>query len=272
VKPFDKLRASRAVVAALLMSSCGAPLLKLPTGPGAPATDAPSVIAQATDACRAVNTITLEMSVSGSAGGHRLRGRLTAGLARPASARLEAVAPFGQPVFVFVASGSDASLLLPRDRRMLEHGMPADVLEAITGVPLDAAALRALVTGCATAPDASDTVAFGETWRVAPDGADNVYIRRDPSTGSGQVRWRVVATTRRGENGWRAEYSMFEGNLPRVVRLVSLPAGRFDLELDLSQVELNVALGPEAFRLQQTGAADPITLDELRRSGPLGEK
>src|SRR5438477_10811853 len=119
------------------------------------------------------------MGVHGSAGGHRLRGRLTAGLAQPASARLEAVAPFGQPVFVFVASGSDASLLLPRDRRVLEHGKPADVFEAVSGVPVDAAQLRLLVTGCAGAPDASDTVAFGDNWRVAPDGADNVYFRRD---------------------------------------------------------------------------------------------
>ena len=136
------------------------------------------------------------MSVHGSAGGHRLRGRLTAGLAQPASARLEAVAPFGQPVFVFVAVGNDASLLLPRDRRVLEHGTPADVLEAVSGVPLDAAQLRSLVTGCAATPDgpdASDTVAFGENWRVAPDGADNVYFRRDTPS----APWRLVATTRR---------------------------------------------------------------------------
>jgi hypothetical protein len=261
-----------ALAAALAVSSCGAPLLKLPAGPGSPATDAASVIAQATADCRAVNTITLEMAVSGSAGGHRLRGRLTAGLARPASARLEAVASFGQPVFIFVAGDDDASLLLPRDRRVLAHGKPADVLEAVSGVPLDAVGLRSLVTGCATAPDASDTVSFGDAWRVAPDGADNVYFRRDPSTSAGQAPWRLVATRRRGENGWRAEYSMFDHNLPRAVRIMSQPAGRFDLQLDLSQIELNVPLGPEVFRLPQTGTADPITLDELRRSGPLGEK
>ena len=269
MRPFDTLRASRAVaVAALLTSSCGAPLLRLPTGPGSPATDAASAIAQATSACRAVNTITLEMSVHGSAGGHRLRGRLTAGLARPASARLEALAPFGQPVFIFVASGNDASLLLPRDRRVLDHGKPAEVFEAVSGVPLDAAQLRSLVTGCASTPDgpdASDAVSFGDNWRVAPDGADNVYFRRDTPS----APWQLVATARR--SAWRAEYSMFENSLPHVVRIVSEPPGRFDLQLDLSQVELNVALGPEAFRLP-AGTADPITLDELRRSGPLGEK
>ena len=265
------------VASAVISVSCGAPLMKLPTGPGKPADDAASVMAQATAVCRAVNTITLEMSVHGSAGGHRVRGRLTAGLAKPSSARLEAAASFGQPLFIFVASGADASLLLPRDKRILERGRPADVLEAVSGVPLDAAALRTLVTGCANMPDASDAVSFGDNWRVAPDGMDDVYFRRDPSTrpdgarsGQDAASWRLVSTVRRA--AWRAEYSMFLNNLPRIVRIVSAPSDRFDLQLDLSQVDVNVPLGPEAFRLQQAAGADPISLEELRRSGPLGDK
>lgn len=254
------------LLAALLTASCGTPLLKLPTGPGTPAADAASVVSQATSACRAVNTITLEISVHGTAGGHRLRGRLSAGLARPASARLEAVAPFGGPVFTFVANNDDASLLLPRDRRVLEHGKAADVLEAVSGVPLDAAELRLLVTGCADKPDASDAVALGDDWRVAPDGADNVYFRREGGSGT----WRLVSTTRRG--AWRADYSMFAENLPHAVRLVSQPPGRFDLQMELSQIDVNVALGPEVFRLTRADSAAPISLDELRASGPLGEK
>jgi hypothetical protein len=252
--------------AALLTASCGTPLLKLPIGPGTPAADAASVIDQATSACRAVNTLTLEMSVHGTAGGHRLRGRLSAGLAKPASARLEAAAPFGPPVFVFVAINDDASLLLPRDRRVLEHGKAADVLEAISGVPLGAAGLRSLVTGCADKPDASDAVAFGDDWRAAPDGSDNVYFRREGGNGT----WRIVSTTKR--EAWRADYSMFENGLPHAVRLVSQPAGRFDLQMELSQVDVNVPLGPEAFRLTPAGTPTPITLEELRESGPLGVK
>ena len=245
--------------------------MKLPMGPGSPAADAASVIAQATTTCRGVNTITLEISVHGSAGGHRLRGRLTAGLAKPASARLEANAPFGPPVFIFVASDADASLLLPRDKRVLEHGKPADVLEAVSGVPLDAATLRQLITGCANAPDANDAIAFGDDWRVASDGADNVYIRRDSRGLSGvEGAWHLVATVRR--NAWRADYGMFENNLPRTIHIVSQPAGRFDLQMDLSQVEINVPIGAEAFRLDRTTGADPISLDELHQAGPLGEK
>ena len=59
------------------------------------------------------------------------------GVAAPASARLEAVAPFGPPLFIFAATDDDATLLLPRDERVLEHGRPAEVLDAVAGVPLE---------------------------------------------------------------------------------------------------------------------------------------
>ena len=52
------------------------------------------------------------------------------------------MAPFGQPLFIFVATGDDATLLLPRDERVLEHGRPDAVLEAVAGVPLGAADLH----------------------------------------------------------------------------------------------------------------------------------
>src|SRR5207247_11119018 len=136
------------VLAALISASCSARLLKLPSGAGTPAPDAAGALAEATAACRTVSTITAEMAVSGSVGGRRLRARLLAGLASPASARLEAVAPFGPPLFFFVARGGDATLYLPRDDRVLEHGRPAAVLEAIAGVPLDAADLRVTLIGC----------------------------------------------------------------------------------------------------------------------------
>jgi hypothetical protein len=265
------IKAARAAVipalVSLLSASCGVPLQKLPSGPRVPASDGAAVIDQATAACRAVSTITLEMSIRGSVGGHRMRGRLSAGLATPASARLEAVASFGQPAFFFVATDANATLFVPRDQRVA-RGRPDALLEAVAGVPLDAPALRSVVTGCAGMPNASGVQAIGDEWRVTGDGNDEIYLHRDRQTAA----WQLVSTQRRGADGWRADYSNFDRGLPRTIHLVGTRAGRFDLELDLSQVELNTPLGADAFQLQVPATAEAISVDELRRSGPLGGK
>jgi hypothetical protein len=52
----------------------------------------------------------------------------------------------------------------------------------------------------------------------------------------------------------------------------TLPASgaRTDLRLALSDVDINVPLGPEVFDVEIPGGADPLSLEELRRAGPLG--
>jgi hypothetical protein len=238
-----------------------------------PAPDAAAALMEATAACRAVSTLTAEVAVSGSVGGRGLRARLSAGLAAPASARLEAVAPFGQPLFFFVARGNDATLLLPRDGRVLEHGRPEAVLEAIAGVPLDAASLRVVLTGCADAPDLTRARQIGADWRVVPDGPREVYLRRDAKGGP----WRVVAAVNREADAptWRGEYRDFSTagagkGLPQTVRLASVGSNRFDLRLALSQVAINEMLDAAVFTLQIPAGAVPTTLEELKTSGPLG--
>ena len=104
---------------------------------------------QATTRCIEVNTLTAEIAASGSVGGRRVRARLSAGITRPAAqgaamppgARLEAVAPFGPPLFIFVATGNDATLLLPRDNQVLEHGPAAVGARSRRGRALDTAGL-----------------------------------------------------------------------------------------------------------------------------------
>jgi len=254
-----------AVFLALIAASCAAPLMKLPGGPGAPANDAADVFAQATQACRAVSTVTAEIAVSGSVGGRRLRTRLTAGLAPPASARIEAAAPFGAPLFVLVATADDATLLLPHDGRVLQHGRPGAVLEALAGVPLDMANLRLALTGCASAANTAGAQRLGDDWRLLPEGTNDLYLHYDKQPGG----WRLVAVVHHPPAGaqWRAEYRDFDAGLPRSVRLAG-GKDTFDLRLALSQVETNIALGPEVFRVQIPPDADPITLEELRRARP----
>jgi len=171
------------VALALAAPACGPRLMKLPSGPGTVAPDTGAVLAEATAACRDIRSLTAEIGVTGSVGGQRVRVRLVGGFAPP-SVRLEAAAPFGAPLFIFVASDGDATLLLPRDGRVVEHGQPADLLAAIAGVPLGPSDLA-----------------------------------------------RTLA---------------------------------------LSQLETNVELKPEVFRVDIPNDAQRITTEELRRSGPLG--
>jgi hypothetical protein len=247
--------------------------MKLPSGAGTPISDAAEALREATAACRAVSTIRAEIAVSGSVGGRGLRARLLAGLAAPASARLEAVAPFGQPLLIFVARDGDATLLLPREDRVLEHGRPEAVLEAIAAVPLDAEGLRVVLTGCAVAPDGGQARQLGDDWRVVPDGTRDLYLHRE----SHAARWRIVAAVHRESSTptWRAEYGEFQtavplNGLPRTVRLASVGSNRFDLRLTLSQVDINERLDDGVFKIQIPVTATPITLSELRTAGSLG--
>jgi hypothetical protein len=262
-------RASIALAAAIATVSCAAPILKLPSTSGAAASDGRDALTQALTTCRGIRTLTAEVAVGGKVNGQRLRARLQVGLAEPASAYIEAPAPFGAPIFVFAAVNDDATLLLPRDQTVLEHGRPADVLEAIAGVPLAPAGLRATLTGCvadgevrtnATQPDAH--------WRIFP-GDDELYLHRERDADP----WRIVVVMHRSPApAWRAEYRDFVGNLPRSIHLISTPSSHFDLQLTLSDVDLNVTITPDTFRVQIPTGTKPLTIDELRNGGPLADR
>jgi hypothetical protein len=263
-----KLRAPIALAAALVTASCAASLTKLPSGPGEAAPDAAEALNQALSTCQRIRTVSAELSVRGKIGSQGMRGRLLAGLVAPADAYLEAPAPFGSPIFIYSASGDDATLLLPRDRRVLEHGRPADVFEAIAGVPLGPADLRATLTGCADAGDQARTQRIGDAWRLV-SGTSDLYLHRSKATDP----WRLVAVVHRGAGRtWRADYSDFLNDLPRSIRLTSSQAPPLDLRLVLSDLEINGTLDPATFRVQVPAGAAPMTIQELRQAGPLAER
>jgi len=145
----------------IVASACAPGRPALPTGAGQPYADAQAALDAATAACRGVRTWTAELGLSGRSGRQKLRGRLIAGLA-PGSLYLEAVAPFGQPLFRLAARDGRATLLLPRDERILRDAAPADVVEALTGVALGPDELRALVSGCVAPASAASG------WRAWP--------------------------------------------------------------------------------------------------------
>ena len=53
-------------------------------------------------------------------------------------------------------------------------------------------------------------------------------------------------------------------------RVVSSGTPRADLTVRLSDVNLNVPMDAAVFAVDVPAAAQPLTLDELRRAGPLG--
>jgi len=255
--------------AAIACAACSARLMKLPSGPGTPALDFAAAQVQATEACRRIQSLTAEIAVKGSVGGQRVRGRLIGGFT-PTATRLEAPAPFGAPLFIFVASRGDATLLLPRDARVVEHGRPAELLEAVAGVPLTPSEMLGTLTGCHVPDRLDHPQAIGDLWRTAAGGGGaKMYLHRD----SASAPWRIVSVLFPGEGlqwSWRADYDRVVNGLPGVIHLVSAQPGRFDLELTPSQVETNVELKPEVFRVDIPRDAERITTEELRRAGPFG--
>jgi hypothetical protein len=222
---------------------------------------------EASAGCRNVRTMTAELSLSGRAGSQKLRGRIVAGLERPGSMRLEGVAPFGQPVFIMVARAGRATLLLPRDGRVLADAQPAAVLEALAGVPLDAGDLLAILSGCLSAdPQPLRGRAYAGGWS-AVDLANGVtaYLRQEGD------RWRISAGTR---DRLTIEYTDFYQGRARRIRLRTADDASVaaDLTLELSQVDTNVAIDPKAFSVLVPAGTTPLTIEELRRQGPLGSQ
>jgi len=216
-------------------------------------------------ACTGVRTLTAEIGMSGRAGRQRLRGRVVAGFARPASMRLEGVAPLGATAFILVARGENATLLLPRDEpRVLRGPKPEDILGALTGVALGPADLQAILTGCVVpAPQAMEARRHANGW-ASIDLAGGARLYLEPARGG----WTLRAATRAG---WQIEYPAWSADFPQSVRLQSSqPDVNVDLTAALSQIETNKDLEDAAFTVNVPPGADPIMLDELRDSGPLG--
>jgi hypothetical protein len=245
--------------------ACAPRRLKLPPGPGAPFDGFAAAYADASRACAGVRTLTAELALSGRAGRTKLRGRVLAGVERPDRVRLEGVAPFGAPAFIFVSRDGRATLFLPRDDRVLRDAPAASIVEALTGVPLGPADLAAALSGCAVpAAEASGGRRFSDGW-AAVDLASGatVYLRQ------GGTAWMIVAAIGRG---YTVEYPDWLGDRPARVRVrtpdaAAVPA---DLSVALSQVDINVDLEEAAFEVDVPAGAQPIALDELRQAGPLG--
>ncbi len=247
----------------VLAAGCGSRLVTLPTDPGAPLPDFAEIHKSASASCSRVRTLTAELSLSGRAGGRAVRGRAIVGFERPASIRLEGVAPFGPPAFILAGGGADATLYLPRDDRVLRNARAEDILGALTGVALGPSDLMAVLTGCVSSMPVAASGRLHQNGWAAIDLVDGttVYLARVGTA------WQPRAAQR---PGWQIGYPDWQGEFPATVRLQATdPSIRVDLSAGVSQLEANVAIDPAAFMVKVPDDTLSLTIDELRDAGPL---
>jgi outer membrane lipoprotein-sorting protein len=245
-----------------LLTACAPKSLTLPSPGGTPVPNASELHAKLASTCVGVRTLTAELGLSGRAGDQRIRGRAVVGFEAPGDMRLEGLAPIGQPAFILVSRQSEATLLLPRDDRVLRDASAADILGALTGVALAPSDLQAILTGCVVPePKVVSGTAQDDWIVVALDGGATAYLRR-----TGEQAFELRAA-RRGN--WQIEYAEWQGGFPRTVRLTSTNAPSVDITARLSQIETNIDLEEAAFTVDVPKDAIAITLEELRDAGPL---
>jgi len=254
-------RSWTALICAITLSACAARVPPRPSGPDTPDPAAADTFRAATRPCAGLQTVTAELRLSGRAGSEKLRGTLHAGLAAPASVRVEAIAPFGQPVFILAGRDNRATLLMPREDSVLRDAPVATVLERLTGLALSATDLRLILTGCLSIPaDPSNGRAFANGWRAVTLGSGIVaYLKTVNGT-------PVVVAADHGD--WRVDYAQHLNGWPREVRIRSV-SGEVDVTAAIGEFELNTTLDPKAFEVAVPATAQTLTLDHLRSVMPL---
>jgi hypothetical protein len=249
--------------------SCAARVPPRPGGTATPDPTAADAFTTATAACRGFRSLEGELALSGRAAGERVRGRVLAGLESGGAVRLEAVAPFGAPFFILAGRDERATLLLPRERRVLKDTPVSEVLGRITGLALGANDLRLVLSGCLVEqPAPSEGRQWPGGWQAVTIGPERVaYLR----TTSGRP---VLVAADYGP--WHVDYSGHAAGFPRVVRVrragAVVDAEAIDITARLEQLDTNTQINPRAWAVEIPSDADPMTLDELRSIAPLAEK
>ncbi len=262
--PSGLVTGSWVLLFAILLSGCATRVIRIPTNLGLPSVDAITVYQSVTKNCKSVKTLTAEIALSGTARGERIRGRVLAGFAMPASMRLEGVAPFGAPVFILTSNPRDTTLLLPRDNRVVRQSSTEDILDSLMGLSFTVDDLLLILTGCiVSTPQVEQGFRHDKDWIsvVSRERAATVYLKQVGAS------WEIRAAE---WTGWRVEYSEWKGGIPRIVRLWSdSTQNDVALVVELSQLEVNIPLKAEVFSLDSPRSAVPLTLDELWNVAPL---
>ena len=184
--------------------------------PGAPFPDYASAYEAATERCRGVRTM---------ARCSRSRARRATTAARQARRRLRV--PGKRPARSFrrqagrssptSPSASEATLVLPREGRVLRDAPPAATLEALAGVAIGPEDLRTIVAGCGFAAGAVTRRA-----RLRSRLGGGRRRQRDELAAADQRR---LADGRRRAGSGRGAICRFQAGLPATIRLRAAPSG-----------------------------------------------
>ncbi len=265
---FPRLTSAGVLLLCICASACGPKRIVLPTDSGSPLSDYASIHNQIASDCSAVRSLSAEVSLSGRANGDRLRGTLHAGFRKPAAMRLEFHAPLlGTSLFVLAANDSAATLVLPRDNQVVRGPKAEDILGALTGISLSPADLLAILTGCVIPePRATGGRLHTNGWAsIELDGRATLYLQR------AGAKWRLRAA-QRGE--WRIEYPEWSqtATFPSRVQLSATSPVAVALSASLAQMESNVDLPDDTFVVEVPANAEALSLEDIRRSGPLKDQ
>jgi hypothetical protein len=256
-----------------VISACAARTPPRPAGTATPDPTAAAAFETATASCAGFRSIEGELALSGRAGGERVRGRVLTGLEAGGAVRLEAPAPFGAPFFILAGRDETATLVLPRERRVLKDTAVSAVLERLTGLALGADDLRLIVSGClverATPTDGRQFPGGWQAVTVRGAGSADAAIERIAYLRTVQGRPVLVAAD---YGPWHVDYSQHSGGFPRVVRVRRAGDSAIDITARVEQLEVNTPINPRAWSVDVPSDADPMTLDELRSIAPLAEK
>ena len=257
-----------ALLCAAALPACATRGFVVPVGPGTPALDMVDVWQEATRACRDASVFTATIHLKGRAGPDH--GAIPGVLLGVALTRNDDIwinatkfLVFGG-VFTLAGHRDAATLWLTHDNRVVT-APAADIVEALTGLRVTPREFMALMAGCVVADGApAGGARIGETL-VTSIGPARVFLQRAGAS------WRVVYGTRPDVT---VEYTKFSGEWPSKVHVTSPPdaVDPFDLPLDIEDVNVSVTLAPEKFHVNPRTDAMPMSLAELKASGPLGKK
>lgn len=266
-------RRARTAVAAFVVgvAAACAPAIQVrlpdPAG-GTPDAIGHRTVASLSSAC-STTTVTANVGVAGRVGRQRVRGTLQVGTARPGRVRIDAVAPFGVPIFVLASDGETTTLVLPRERAFIRGASVAQILDALIQVPLTADDLAAVLLACPRTPvddERSRQLVDGEVSAADAEGV-TAFARVAPSARLTGLLFPVSPERARRV---AVAYPLASSSRRVVdVEVGTMPAAAAQLRLTLSDVETGAVLGPEAFIAVVPDGARALSLDELRRLSPF---